>query len=167
MELTRTEMIAGTAAAVASLEELIRSLTDEEWRSPTRCEGWAVADVAAHVAGTLTAVATGAFDDFADPTHIDRHVAARAGQSAEEIADEVHSSAKIGQDLMAAIDDDAWNGPAPAGVAGTIGDGVEAIWYDGYVHAEDILAAIGRPPTRGSDMKVAVVHIAHELENQG
>lgn len=167
MELTRTELIDGTTASVARFEELLRSLDDAAWHAPTRCEGWVVADVAAHVAGTLTAVATGALDDFADPAHVDRHVAARTGHSPGEIADEIQGSAKISRDLISGIDQATWDGPSPAGLSGTLGEGVEAIWYDAYVHHEDILAALGRPPLRGPDMRVAVIHIARELDRQG
>jgi hypothetical protein len=98
---------------------------------------------------------------------VSRHVAARRGSSPAELADEIHASGKIGLDILAGIDDAAWNGPAPAGLAGTLGHAVEAIWYDEYVHGEDILAALGRPPLRGPDLKVAVAYLADELEGDG
>ena len=50
--------------------------------------------------------------------------------------------------LVDAIDDDAWNGPS--GVADlTLGEGVLTLWYDTYVHADDIRAAAGRTSVRG------------------
>ncbi len=167
MGLLRSEVVAGTTEGIARFEELIRSLNDEEWRAPTRCEGWVVGDVARHVAGTLTAVATGAFEEFALPDHVDRHVGARAGRTPSEIADEIHESAKIGLDFISTFGDEAWNGPSPGGLPGTVGHGVETIWYDAYVHAEDILAALGRPPARGAGMRAAVVYLARELDEQG
>lgn len=34
-----------------ALQELLQDLSDEEWRAPTACAGWAVRDVAAHLLG--------------------------------------------------------------------------------------------------------------------
>jgi uncharacterized protein (TIGR03083 family) len=167
MALPREEVVTGTIDGLNRFEDFVRSLNDDEWKTPTRCEGWVVADVVAHVSGTLNAVATGALDDFADPGHVARHVAVRKGKSPAELADEIHGSAKVAHDLLATFDDNVWSGPAPAGVNGTLGQGVEAIWYDTYVHSEDIVAALGREPLRGPDMRVAVSHLADELTNQG
>lgn len=167
MALPRQEVVAGMSDGLNRFEELVRSLSDKEWQAPTRCEGWVVADVVAHVSGAMNAVATGQLDDFADPNHVARHVADRKGKSPAELADEIHDAAKVGADLLAAFDDAAWQSPAPAGVPGTLGQGVEALWYDAYVHAEDIHAAIGRPEVRGPDIKVALSHLADELDRDG
>src|SRR5437764_14481982 len=116
MVLPRHEVTAGFTDALTRFEQLVRSLGDDEWKAPTRCEGWVVADVVAHVSGTLNAVATGALDDFADPNHVARHVAARKGKSPAELADEIHGSAKVAHDMLATFDDNVWSSPAPAGV---------------------------------------------------
>lgn len=167
MALPREEVVTGTLDGLARFEDMVRSLNDDEWNTPTRCEGWVVADVVAHVAGTLTAVATGQLDEFADPDHVAKHVAARKGKTPAELADEIHGAAKVAHDLLAVFDDNAWNGPAPEGVNGTLGQGVEAIWYDTYVHSEDIYAALGRSSLRGPDVRVAVSHLADVLSGEG
>jgi uncharacterized protein (TIGR03083 family) len=33
------------------LEAILASLSDDDWRAPTRCESWRVQDVATHLAG--------------------------------------------------------------------------------------------------------------------
>jgi hypothetical protein len=68
---------------------------------------------------------------------------------------------------MAAFDDEAWNGPAPAGVAATIGVGIEALFYDAYLHGDDIRAAIGRPSAAGPGLHAAVHHVAGILTDRG
>jgi uncharacterized protein (TIGR03083 family) len=40
----------------ARLVELLASLSDDDWASPTDCEGWTVKDIGAHVLGSLEAV---------------------------------------------------------------------------------------------------------------
>ena len=53
MTLPREEVLAGLNDELGRFEELIRSLGDDQWQAPTRCEGWTVGDVCAHVTGTM------------------------------------------------------------------------------------------------------------------
>jgi uncharacterized protein (TIGR03083 family) len=126
-----------------------------------------VADVAAHVAGTLTDIAAGRLAGLGQPKSTSRQVTERRGRTREEVADEIQVGAKIGSDLTASFDDAAWNGPAPAGIPGTLGEGVEAIWYDTYVHTEDIREAVGMEPARGPGLRAAVSHLADLLSRDG
>ncbi|HEV7886968.1 MAG TPA: maleylpyruvate isomerase family mycothiol-dependent enzyme [Acidimicrobiales bacterium] len=167
MALPRAQIMAGTAEGLSRFEELIRGLSDAAWNTTTRCEGWVVADVAAHVAGTITAIATGQLQELADPAHVARQVAERKGRGPGELADEVRDSGKVGIDIMGSFDDASWDGPLPIDLPGTLGEGVEAIWYDAYVHAEDINDALGRPAERGSGLRAAVSHIAGVLDRDG
>jgi hypothetical protein len=83
------------------------------------------------------------------------------------VADELQQATKVVGDLAAGFDDAAWSGPAPAGIPGTLGEGIEAIWYDAYVHAEDIRSALGRQPERGPGLRVSVSHLADLLGRRG
>jgi hypothetical protein len=96
-----------------------------------------------------------------------RQVDERRGRSPAELADELDADAKIAADLVAGFDDSTWNGPAPAGIPGTLGEGVEALWYDAYLHADDIRAAIGRSSERGPGLRASVSHVVDELERRG
>jgi uncharacterized protein (TIGR03083 family) len=166
--LPREEVVAGTADILARFEELIRSLDDKALNTPTRCEGWVIADVAAHVIGTMTQIANGQLQELTDPENGVRQVAMRKGRSGAELADELRDDIKIAQDLLAAFDDAAWAGPPPVEIPGTLGDAVEVIWYDTYVHTEDIYAALGRPPLHDKDsLRASVSHIVVSLESQG
>jgi uncharacterized protein (TIGR03083 family) len=167
MGLPREEVLAGSAAELARFEELIRPLTEAQWEAATRCAGWTTGDVAKHVAGTIADIATGRFAELAATDATARQVAERRGRSPAQVADELHEAAKVVSDLGAGFDDAAWAGPAPAGIPGTLGEGVEAIWYDAYVHAEDIRAALGRRPEQGPGVRVSVSHLADLLTRQG
>jgi uncharacterized protein (TIGR03083 family) len=148
--------------------KLVRSLNDEEWNTPSRCDGWTVGDVARHVAGTLHNVATGNLDGLGTPEVTKAEVDDRAGRSPAEVADEIDADKKVAVDLLAGFDDDAWAGPVPApNIPGTLGDGVEALWYDAYLHADDIRAAAGRPSERSPSLEAAVSHVATVLDSQG
>lgn len=170
MALSRSDVVDAAGPALAQFEDLIRSLSDEEWQTPTRCEGWNVSDVVAHVTGNFTLIATGRLSEFNDPGHVDREVAARKGRSRDELADEFRDSTKLSQDILATIDDAAWCGPPLVEAGGsTLGEGVEAIFYDVYVHAQDINEAIGRQPDRTNDagLRVSVSHLCDLLAAQG
>ena len=49
----------------------------------------------------------------------------------------------------------------------TIRQGVAALWYGAYVHADDIRAALGLPPERGPGLEASIAYLAEQLEDQG
>jgi uncharacterized protein (TIGR03083 family) len=167
MTLTRTEITQGLRDELEAFGALIGPLDPVAWNAPTRCAGWSVADVAAHVVGSMADVAHGRLDGLGSPEVTAREVDERRGRSALELADELAEVTKLVSDLAAVMDDAAWSAPAPGGYDGSLGDGVEAMWYDTYLHAEDIRAALGRPAVRGPGMRPAVDHLAGLLEKRG
>lgn len=166
MPLSRTEVVPGLENELTGFAELILSLSDSEWEAPTRCEGWRTADVAAHVIGTMTDVVNGRIEGLGTPERLAGHVEERRGRTAAQLAEELEQSGKVARDLLSGFDDEAWNSPV-AGFDGTVGFGVEALWYDAFVHADDIRSAVGRPSERGAGLRAAVSHIAGVLETQG
>jgi uncharacterized protein (TIGR03083 family) len=164
--LSLAEVQAGFPPELIALSELVRSLDGPAMTRPTRCTGWSVADVAAHVAGSMADVVAGRLEDAGSPAWTARQVDERKGRSAAELADEIAGASKVAADLLAAFDDAAWNGPAPAGVTGTLGDGVLALWYDAFLHADDIRNALGQPTAGGPGLRAAVQHTADVLTTQ-
>jgi uncharacterized protein (TIGR03083 family) len=167
MSAPRTETTTGYLEELDRFGALVRSLDDTEWSSTTRCEGWTCADVAAHVTGTITDILAGRFEGLGSPEVTEREVTERRGRTQGELADELAEDRSGAEALLAAFDDDAWNGPAPGGIPGTVADGIEALWFDTYVHAEDIRAAIGRAPEPGPGIAASVRHVVDQLEQRG
>jgi uncharacterized protein (TIGR03083 family) len=147
--------------------ELLSTISPEEWTRPTRCAGWTVADVAAHVSGQLADVVNGRYDGLGSPEVTERQVQERRGRTPSDLVDELVASGKTGSDITAAVDDAAWDGPAPGGLAGTLGFGVEALFYDAFVHGDDIRAALGRPSVRDDGLLAAVSHVSALLTEKG
>jgi uncharacterized protein (TIGR03083 family) len=166
MALSRSAIEDGFVRENGDFADLLRSLDDEAWAKPTRCEGWTVAGVAAHVTGTLADIVAGNFEGLGTPEVTQREVDERRGRTPDEVAAELDAATKAAADLLRAFDDEAWNGPAPAGIPGTVAQGIEALWYDAYVHADDIRAAVGRPTERGPGLEAAVSHLAWYLEGR-
>jgi|SRR5687768_10908377 len=166
MALSKEEITTGFTTEASAFADLVEPLGEEELTTPSRCEGWTVGDVAAHAIGGLADALSGNLDGAGTPEYTQRQVDDRRGRSGAELADELRGVGKAAADVFAAFDDAAWNSPVPVGYDGTIGEGIEALWYDLYVHGEDIRAALGRPSTRTEGLKAGVSHIAFELQKR-
>ena len=149
MALPRTEVTTGLLEELERFKGLVQALTPAEWATPSRCSGWTVGDVAAHVVGGMADVAALRLEGLGTPEVTARQVAERHGRSPGEIADELGATIKATADLLGAFDDAAWAMPSPGGFDMTLGEGVEALWHDAWLHGEDIRSALGRPSDRG------------------
>ncbi|MDQ1373223.1 MAG: hypothetical protein QOJ09_561, partial [Actinomycetota bacterium] len=138
MTLPREEVVNGLQDELVRFGELVGSLSPEELATPTRCAGWTVGDVAAHMIGDMADITSGRFDRVGNPELSQSIVDERKGSTAAELVEELQGVQKAGADIMAVLDDDAWAGPAPGDFGIPMGEGVEALWYDAYVHGEDI-----------------------------
>lgn len=167
MTLPRDEVLPGFTGELERFEQLLRSLDDRQWRADTRCEGWGVADVAAHVTGQLADVTAGRLEGLGTPEVTERQVTERRDRGPAEMADELHDAAEQAAALGATFDDAAWEGPAPTDVVPTLGEGIEGLWYDAWVHADDIRAAAGLPEDRGPGLRASVFHVATLLDRDG
>ena len=167
MALARDVVIPGMTGEYQSFADLIRGLSDEEWSTPTRCADWRVADVAAHVVGTLTDVVNLRLEGLGSPEVTTRQTAERRGRAPRELADELESGIEMARGIAAAFDDAAWEAPAPPGVTGTLGFGIEALWFDTYVHADDVRTALGLSGVRSEGLRPSLSHIAQVLSDQG
>lgn len=168
MTLTRKEITSGLVTELEEFRRLVASIDESQWTAPTRCEGWSVADVSAHVIGSMVDVTEGRLEGLGSPEVTAREVAERRGRSPRELAEELAATTKVATDMLAIFDDPTWNAPSPGGsYDGTLGQGVEALWYDTYLHADDIRAALGMASVRGPGLRAGVHHVACELEKRG
>jgi uncharacterized protein (TIGR03083 family) len=167
MTLARPTVITGTSDEYERFAELLRSLSASEWQLETRCAGWQVGDVAAHVVGTLTDVSNLALEGLGTADVTARQVTERRGRTNGELADELDAALKRTNDIIRGAGEEAWDqrGPQPNGKS--LGHGVETLWYDTFVHADDIRIAIGRPTEFGPGAEASVSHLADALADRG
>ena len=163
MALARTVVSEGLIDELTRFEAQVRAMDETQWNSPSRCAGWTVGDVARHVIGSMADVAAGRLDGLGSPEVTKREVDERAGRSPAELADECAEVTKAAAGMLPLFDDDAWAGAGPGGFDGTLGDGVEALWYDTWMHAEDMRAALGQAPVMSSGFTAARSHVAWDL----
>jgi uncharacterized protein (TIGR03083 family) len=167
MTLPKDQVSKGLLSELEAFERLVRSLDESELAAPSRCAGWSVGDVASHVIGTMSDVVNLRLDGLGTPEVTEREVVERRGLSPAQLGDELATDIKLATDLLAAFDDTAWAGPAPGGFEFSLGEGVEALWADAFVHADDIRSATGRPSERGKGLLASVSHVADVLTRQG
>jgi uncharacterized protein (TIGR03083 family) len=167
MTLSRTETSDGLINELHAFEALVRPLSQTELDSPSRCTGWTVGDVARHVIGSMADVTAGRLDGLGSPEVTAREVTERADRTAAQLADECSDVAKAAAALLQVFDDASWNAQARAGYDGTVGEGVEALWYDTWLHADDIRNALGRPSELGSSaLDCALAHVELALRKR-
>jgi uncharacterized protein (TIGR03083 family) len=167
MTLRRTVVVPGMIQEYGEFAVLLRGLTDEEWAQPSRCDGWSTADVAAHVVGQLTDVSTLRLEGLGTPEATARQADERRGRGPGELADELDTAIRPAGDLAAAFDDEAWDAPGPPGTPGTLGNGLESLWFDTFLHADDIRDAIGQATVTGNALPPSISHISQVLTEQG
>ena len=167
MTLPREEVVNGFVDELTEFRTLVASLSEAELETPSRCEGWTVRDVASHVTGQLSDIVNGRLDGLGTPEKTQGQVDDRRERTAAELAAELGEAAALGKTVLESFDDAAWAAPAPGPVEVSLGEGVEGLWYDAYVHAEDIRAAVGRPSVRGAGLRASVAHLADLLTQKG
>ncbi len=167
MTLARQVVVPGMLAEYEDFGALLSSRSGPEWDLPSRCEGWSVGDVAAHVVGQLTDVVNLRLEGLGTPAVTQRQVEERRGRSPDDLAGELAEATRTAGPLAASFDDESWNAPGPPGVVGTLGFGLESLWFDTYLHADDIRDALGVASVVGPGMVPSLSHIAQVLTDQG
>jgi uncharacterized protein (TIGR03083 family) len=166
MTLDRATVLAGIPEEHRTFGELLASLHADDLTTPSRCAGRTVADIAGHVIGTVVDLAHGRLEGLGTPEALRRQADERAGLTPKELADELAVAGPALVALLASLPKDAWARPAASNADQTLGFGIEAIWYDAYLHGDDIRDALGLSSVRGDGLDCAVHHVAGHLEHQ-
>ena len=161
-DLTRTQTIDGLLAEYDGFADLLDALDERAWHTPTRCDGFDVRDVAGHVVGLAEDVARG----VPGSRTAAEEAASLYDYSPTEVAKHLRDARESLAALAGTFDDAAWSGPSPVDGL-TLGHGVLTLWYDTYVHADDIRAALDLPPQRGPGLRASVEYLAVELAQRG
>lgn len=167
MTLDRETVLTGLTVELESFSSLVRSLTADELTKPTRCAGWSVGHVVSHVIGTIVDITQGRLEGQGTPAVTERQASERPGRTPQALAHELDDALPSLTARLASVPETAWAAPSPANPAYSLGFAVEAIWFDAYVHADDIRAALAAPTQRGPGLLCAIHHIAGYLDRRG
>ena len=145
------------------LESLLAGLTVEQWQIPSRCDGWSVADVVAHLVGVNAfwqlSVEMGrsggptkllpGFDPAATPSQM---VAGMGSLSGEDLLDQLVASNDGFLASFIGLDEEAWSLPAESPVGHVpIRLVVQHALWDAWVHERDIALPLGLVPAEETD----------------
>jgi uncharacterized protein (TIGR03083 family) len=166
MTLDRSTLLVGIPDEIRAFGELVGSLSEDDLRIPSRCVGWSVADVIGHVIGTTVDITQGRLEGQGTAAVNQRQAQERAGRTTRELTDELADAGPVLCELLGSLPEDAWEGPAPSNPDYTLRFAVEAIWYDAYLHGDDVRDALGLPSARGDGLRCAVHHVAGYLDHQ-
>jgi uncharacterized protein (TIGR03083 family) len=167
MTLDRATVLAGIPDELRAFQELVGPLDEDDLGTPSRCAGWSVADIAGHVVGTAVDIVQGRLEGLGTAWVTQRQAQERASCTARELTDELATTGPVLCTLLGSLPVEAWAGPAPNNPEDTLGFSIEAIWYDAYLHGDDIRDALGLPSARGPGLRAAVHHVAGYLESRG
>lgn len=159
----------------ARFAEVLHSLTDDEWRHPSRCDGWTVQDVITHLTSanhfwaiSIQSGAAGqptqflaAFDPVASPQQM---VAQEQGTPVAATLEAFETSCDA---LAAAVDDlspEDWEAlaEAPTGHVPIRLVADHALW-DSWVHERDVVLPLGRTPVVEEDEVLAALRYCAAL----
>jgi uncharacterized protein (TIGR03083 family) len=150
-------------------------LDDEQWATPSRCEGWSAKDVVAHltVANQFWAIAVSTgrageptrllatFDPVASPIE---HVDATRTESPTAVLARFVATNDALADAVAGLDATGWSalGEAPPGHVPLRAVALHALW-DAWVHERDVFLPLGLPPVEEPDEIVSSLAYAAAL----
>ena len=147
----RSRTISGLIDEYNSFAQLIGALDDSAWTRETRCTGWQVRDVAAHVVAQAVDTVSGTIGTRTP----DEQAVALRGESPIALAAQLHTALTSITQLATVIDEAVWSAPSP--VPGlTLGQGMHALLQDAYVHGDDVRAALGLPFDSGPGLHASL-----------
>jgi uncharacterized protein (TIGR03083 family) len=145
------------------LHGALAALTHDEWKRASRCEGWTVQDVVAHLISTNTFWATSivagragtptrilaAFDPVATPALL---VEPMRSMSPDEVLRQFTETNQSLFDAVESLDDQGWRalGESPVGHVSMRLLAHHALW-DAWIHERDILLPLGLTPAEEND----------------
>ena len=145
------------------LSTFLAALDTEGWSAPSRCEGWSVQDVIAHLVGTnqfwAVSMASGlagsptrilaAFDPVATPARMVDDVRAL---SPAEVLDQFAQTTEAMANVLSGLDGDAWStvAEAPPGHVALRAVALHALW-DAWIHERDVVLPLGGSPVEEVD----------------
>ncbi|MCV7150303.1 maleylpyruvate isomerase family mycothiol-dependent enzyme [Mycolicibacterium pyrenivorans] len=156
--LAKSDVLDGLFASWQNIDDLLQTLSAEEWTTPTSLPGWTVHDVVAHVTGTesmLQGVATPEADiDVSTLEHVRNDIGVMNEHWVRKLREvdpaELHQKFRSvtaeRRKALSGMPDEQWNSvtATPAG-PDTYGRFMRVRVFDCWMHELDIRDAVARP----------------------
>ncbi|HYZ90783.1 MAG TPA: maleylpyruvate isomerase family mycothiol-dependent enzyme [Actinomycetota bacterium] len=146
------------------LTAYLRALPDGAWDKDSLCEGWTIHDVMAHAIGIASDVANRRLDGVGSPEQNQRQVDERKDRSPKELLDEWDDQGTLLEQGILELDDQFWNAPYSPGF--NVGQALQRMVEDIWVHAHDVRLPLGDDPFGGPGLQSTLEVAAREWENR-
>ena len=176
--LDKSDVLDGLFAVWDEIDDVLASLSDEQWQAQTPLPGWTVHDVTAHVIGTesmLQGVATPEADvDVSTLKHVRNDIGVLnecwvrklRGVSPAELLEKFRVTTADRREKLTGMSNDEWNQitATPAG-PDTYGRFMRVRTFDCWMHLYDIRDALDRPATNpaGAPARLALDEMAASM----
>jgi uncharacterized protein (TIGR03083 family) len=144
---TQKEIAGGLRTERQKLITYLEGLPEAAWDKATLCEGWKVRDVVSHLIGNAADIAAQNLEGAGSEEYNQRQVDERAGKSPAELLAEWAEAGPALEQGIEQMDDEFWKTPYLE--LGTVGEAVERLLEDIWVHAQDIRIPLGDGPVNG------------------
>jgi uncharacterized protein (TIGR03083 family) len=164
VNITQSELAAAMKDERTRLVSYLESLPEAAWDKPTLCEGWTVRDLVAHLIGNAADIVAQNLDGAGSPEYNQRQLDERSDCSPAELLREWAEAGPALEAAIEALDDALWN--APYLELGTVGEALQRLVEDIWVHAQDIRIPLGDEPSIGPGLDAALDVVARELSTR-
>ncbi len=162
---SRTQTIENLETCYRSIEDLIDSLSAEEWASQSLCPDWDVKGVIGHLAGVehvLSGWAPASAEDPPPFAEIEPFTAAAAAWSTDRLVTETKAIFDARRADLAASTDELFASPSMTPVGpGTYHRFMDIRVFDFWVHERDITTPLGRQTDDGGPAAETAVDEVH------
>ncbi|MEX0873985.1 MAG: maleylpyruvate isomerase family mycothiol-dependent enzyme [Actinomycetota bacterium] len=150
------QLVADLRTQREHLVSYLKTLPEAAWDKESLCEGWRVRDVVSHLVGNARDLATQNLEGVGTVSYNQRQVDERTTKTIDELFAEWDEQGPAYEAAIAALPIQMWEADYPAW--GTVGQALERMLEDIWVHTQDIRIALGDAIEDGPGIG-AVVHV--------
>jgi uncharacterized protein (TIGR03083 family) len=161
VDVTQKTIAAAMRDERTRLVAFLESIPEAAWDKPTLCEGWTVRDLVSHLIGNAADIVAQNLDGAGSPEYNQRQIDERAGRSPAELLAEWAEQGPAFEAAIEALDDTFWNTPYLE--FGTVGQALQRLVEDIWVHGQDIRIPLGEAPSPGPGLDATLDIVAREL----
>lgn len=161
MEVTQQRIASEMRTEREALVAYLEGLPQAAWDKASLCEGWTVRDVVCHLVGNAKDLADQNVVDAGSEAYNQRQIDERAGRTPAELLAEWAVEGPRFEEGLLALADDFWNAPYPP--FGTVGQALQRLVEDIWVHGQDIRIALGDDPVDGPGVRATLEVVAREV----
>jgi uncharacterized protein (TIGR03083 family) len=161
MEITQTSISQGMREERERLVAYLESVPEGAWDKASLCEGWRVRDVVAHLVGNAKDIAAQNVANAGSVEYNQRQLDERADRTPTELLSEWAEQGPLLEQTMASLPDEFWNTPYPP--FGTVGEALQRLLEDIWVHAQDIRVPLGDEPVPGPGVGATLDVLEREI----